>query len=621
MHPYVISLGFASLISAACGGAMFLHQRQHRGNQLTGLMLLSWAYWALLSALANLAPDAGTAKLLFRLSQIGPSLVGPLFLHILIAVARTERPGLRILRNAFYGCSAGLIYLVLQSDLFIANAVPSHWGYHLQPGKLFPLGFALAAISAGIGLRIGFGFVERLSDGERLQLPWIIGGASIALAIGAATDVALPGFGVQFPPLTSIALACVSMMIVWVDIHFGHSLLTPGSFANEILETLPDGVMLLRPDDRIRTANRGLAALAARAPDELEDLPVGELLSWSFDADEFDEVDCDLVKSDGVRIPVTVSGSTLHDRLGNHLGRVLVVRDLREVADLRRRLVTSARLAAVGELAAGIAHEINNPLAFVRSNLTQLETNWKEIREELHPDPSNERTRLAMADVEELVADSVEGVDRAAQIIRGVKSFSHTGTGTRESTDLNALLDDVLRVAEPQLRSRIRIERDYADLPVIECTPQSLRQVFMNLVLNASHAIESGGTILVRSRPCDGGIRIDVADGRLRHPARHHRPDLRPVLHHQGRRRRHGPRAWHRLPDRAAAQRHHHGRVEARPWCLLQRHATDVAREDEPGLAPDAAPIVDADANSTYQSVSAASGARALESRRGSQHS
>ncbi len=53
MHPYIVVLGFASLISAACGGAMFLHQRQHRGNQLTGLLLLGWAYWSLLSAFAS----------------------------------------------------------------------------------------------------------------------------------------------------------------------------------------------------------------------------------------------------------------------------------------------------------------------------------------------------------------------------------------------------------------------------------------------------------------------------------------------------------------------------------------------------------------------------------------
>jgi two-component system NtrC family sensor kinase len=511
VHPYVISLGFASLISAACGGAVFLHQRQHRGNRLAGLLLLGCGYWALMELLANLAPDAETASQLFRLSCFGPNLIGPLFLHIFLESAGDDRPLYRWLRNGLYGVGFGLSALALGSDLFMKGATTSYWGYHLQVGPLFPVAYLTGAIGATTGLALGFGVVDRLSDGERMQLPWVIAGAAVPMSISGATDLVLPMLGIHFPPLGSIALAFVALLIVWIDVRFGYSLLTPGSFATEILETLPDGVALLRPDDRIRSANKGLAQLAGRSAQSLQDLPIGELLSWSFDAEEFDEVDCELVNRDGARIPVAVAGSSLYDRLGNSLGRVLVVRDLREVADLRRRLITSARLAAVGELAAGVAHEINNPLAFVRSNLSQLETSWKRLRDALPPDPASE-TRVAMDDVDELVTDSLEGVDRAAEIIRGVKSFSHAGTGAREPTDLNALLEDVLRVAAPQLRSSIQVERDFATLPEIECTSQSLRQVFLNLVINASQAIETGGTILVRSRAMDGGVTVDVAD-------------------------------------------------------------------------------------------------------------
>ena len=103
----------------------------------------------------------------------------------------------------------------------------------------------------------------------------------------------------------------------------------------------------------------------------------------------------------------------------------------------------SARLAAVGELAAGIAHEINNPLAFVRSNLSQLEAIWKELR--LLPAPA-EHAEL-MRDVDALFEESIEGVDRAAEIVRSVRSFAHAGSASRESTDLRPLLEDVLHVA------------------------------------------------------------------------------------------------------------------------------------------------------------------------------
>src|SRR4029434_10352351 len=121
----------------------------------------------------------------------------------------------------------------------------------------------------------------------------------------------------------------------------------------------------------------------AQPVERMDGMPVSELLTWSFDSADHDEVDCELRTAGRGRIAVAVSSERLRDRQGNDLGHVVVVRDLREVADLRHRLVTSARLAAVGELAAGIAHEINNPMAFVRANLSQLAAHWKTVRDEL----------------------------------------------------------------------------------------------------------------------------------------------------------------------------------------------------------------------------------------------
>jgi len=186
-----------------------------------------------------------------------------------------------------------------------------------------------------------------------------------------------------------------------------------------------------------------------------------------------------------------------------------VVQDPRELADLRRQLVTSARLAAVGELAAGIAHEINNPLAFVRSNLSQLEAIWKELR--LLP-AAPEHAEL-LGDVDALFEESIEGVDRAAEILRSVRSFAHAGSASREPTDLRPLLEDVLHVASAQLRSRVNVLREYDDdLPRVICAPQQLRQVFLNLVLNAAQAVEPGGHVLVATRPDGDHVIVSVGD-------------------------------------------------------------------------------------------------------------
>ena len=151
-------------------------------------------------------------------------------------------------------------------------------------------------------------------------------------------------------------------------------MLAPGTFASEILATLRDGVALVRHDGLIRSANASLARLCGCGEDELIGRAIADFLpEYPRIADqEVEEYECQLVADPEQPIAISLSSSFILDRLGDRVGQVLAVRDLREVTALRSRLIMSGRLAAVGELAAGIAHEINNPIAFVQSNLNQL---------------------------------------------------------------------------------------------------------------------------------------------------------------------------------------------------------------------------------------------------------
>jgi signal transduction histidine kinase len=307
-------------------------------------------------------------------------------------------------------------------------------------------------------------------------------------------------------------MACLGAIAFASILRFGHSVLTPGTFAEQILATLPDGVALLHPDGRIRTTNPGLAAISGHSPADLVAMDVDRLLGSPFAGAGTGDPETELVRASGESIPVSIASSELHDRQGYLIGHVIVVRDLRDLAQLRSRLVMSARLAAVGELAAGIAHEINNPIAFVRSNLSLLASHWKTVTGELRGAGRAEAQRELIAEGEELIEESVEGVDRAAEIVRGVKGFSHAGSQLREATDLNQLLEDVLHVAAAQLRGRASVERCYAPLPPIECVPQELKQVFLNLIVNAGQAIGDAGTIRLATEAHGGFVMVRIED-------------------------------------------------------------------------------------------------------------
>jgi len=212
------------------------------------------------------------------------------------------------------------------------------------------------------------------------------------------------------------------------------------------------------------------------------------------------ERECELVAARGKRAAVSLAHSPLRDEEGNAIGHVIVVRDLREVASLRSRLVTSGRLAAVGELAAGIAHEINNPIAYVRSNVNLLERHWELIGAAFEKSKCGTRVRDALKEGSELLGEALEGVDRVAAIVRDVGGFSRGGPAQQELGDVNELLDAAVRVGAHQLRVAT-VERHYGELPLVPCVPQELMQVFLNLVLNAAQSIEGRGTVVTVELP------------------------------------------------------------------------------------------------------------------------
>jgi signal transduction histidine kinase len=289
--------------------------------------------------------------------------------------------------------------------------------------------------------------------------------------------------------------------VTWGFQYYGYSLLAPGVFAAEILATLPDGVALLRLDGRIRFANPGMERLASAPRGELEERPIESLIGdvRVDPSEEITDRECLLTAASGENPPVAISTSLLRDKRQNPIGLVLVARDLREVASLRSRLVVSDRLAAVGQLAAGIAHEINNPAAFVRANLGALDEVLETVRSKL-PAELEAELDASIAEGRELVEESLDGVDRVVSIVRDVKGFSHAGEVTPQQVELNPLLDSVLRVSAPQIPMGCPVERDYRDVPPVRGSPQELKQVFLNLVINAAQATSAGGGIHIATR-------------------------------------------------------------------------------------------------------------------------
>ena len=183
---------------------------------------------------------------------------------------------------------------------------------------------------------------------------------------------------------------------------------------------------------------------------------------------------------------------------GEISGALLLAEDITERNELERRLRLAQKMEAVGQLAAGIAHEINTPMAYVRSNLRALHEDWSRLREEIRKDPEGETASNLLAGAEELIVDSLEGVERTIAIARDMREFAHSAGAARESVDLNHELEACVRLASTQ-RPDVRIGESYAELPPLSASAGQLRQVFLNLIVNGLQAVGEGGSVSVSS--------------------------------------------------------------------------------------------------------------------------
>jgi len=187
---------------------------------------------------------------------------------------------------------------------------------------------------------------------------------------------------------------------------------------------------------------------------------------------------------------------------------------LGKVESAQQQLLQSEKMAAIGQLAAGVAHEINNPIGFVNSNLGTLKTYSAQILKLLdtyeklgiNGDQSAIDAARTEADIDfvredlpALLAESQEGLSRVTKIVQDLKDFSHVDQTGHQLSDLNAAMESTLNVVWSELKYKAEVVRELGDIPEVDCVPAQINQVFMNLLVNAAQAIETTGRITVRS--------------------------------------------------------------------------------------------------------------------------
>jgi hemerythrin-like metal-binding protein len=200
------------------------------------------------------------------------------------------------------------------------------------------------------------------------------------------------------------------------------------------------------------------------------------------------------------------------------------------LASAQRQLLQAEKMASVGQLAAGVAHEINNPIGFVNSNLGTLQKYAANLNKVLAVYAQAEAGLGANAlagvaevkravdlpylleDIPNLLKESQDGLARVKRIIQDLLDFSNADESTWQRISLEGCMDSVLNVAMSEIKDKAAVVKEYKGLPEVECMPSQINQVFLNLLMNAAEAIDSKGLITLRSGVQDNGVWLEVVD-------------------------------------------------------------------------------------------------------------
>lgn len=233
----------------------------------------------------------------------------------------------------------------------------------------------------------------------------------------------------------------------------------------------------------------------------------------------------------------------LKEALDSLEGKNVTLREaLENLQETQAHLFQSGKMASIGQLAAGVAHEINNPVGFVSSNLRTLLTYGRDLKallvlyraleEEAGQCPGRTSrcvdlaVRLAkerdeadldfiLGDLEELICQSMEGTDRVQKIVADLKEFSHVDQADLKEVNINQGLESTINVVSNELKYKAAVHKDFGELPLLLCYPQQINQVFMNLLINAGQAIEGRGEIAITTRRVEmprPGVEVHVRD-------------------------------------------------------------------------------------------------------------
>lgn len=528
----------AIAIPVTAGLALYTLLRPDRTplHVLMGATLGSVVLWMSALMVGLVADPAEDIRAIaFHFETLAIATMGPLFLTTIGRFARSpvfEKP---LAAAVSLGAVSTLLYAgyltngshhLFLNDLEAAlrNEHPREWGGPIY-WALQVWGFVCSFV--GMGFVVAAALRGRTRSERRRALTLL---GAIMTPIVAHLVFLTQWLPIPFSLATGAMAPCAFFFIRGVT-HYGLLVVQP-IVRQDVIEHFHDGIILADVDGVILDANHSAEDALHVAPGALRGCTLEDAFA-GFDGPASTGVDGAPLAPLGARIAsLSWRGKRFHEEvrtpdgravevtagavsaIGTQpAGRFVALRDRSEQRRSERLLQDRQRLESVGILAAGVAHEVNNPLAYVRSNLAHLQKIVAAVEKELAIERGGPGE--AFLELPEVLAESLEGLDRIGRIVDGMLHFSRLPEDAGIDVSVAKLIDDALRLGALHRNREVQVvQRLEPDLPTLTGSPQRLVQVLLNLLLNAKQALSgrSDGRIVVDAHRDGGHVEILVSD-------------------------------------------------------------------------------------------------------------
>ncbi|HEX3047805.1 MAG TPA: ATP-binding protein [Bacillota bacterium] len=401
-----------------------------------------------------------------------------------------------------------LLFTILA--FLFTEPVKEYWGYTFRRTSVMQVignswGLSYGLLSFFLLLKYYWTIRERK---KKQQAKYILIGQLFPNFAPILTEVLLPTLNLKLPEsiITSITLfAAFTGYAIWKYELF---VINPATTALNVFSTMPDSLILMNPELKILDANPSLLHLLGYQRKELIGAPFALLLGNNEKVKEkiraelksqglIQNFEINYQTKMGESIPIFFTGSIIKDKAGDISGVVGIGSDIRGIKQLQTQLFQSEKLKAVGHLAGGIAHEINNPLGVILGFAQSIAKRINEDDPLYLPIKSIEREAL-----------------RCKKLIGDLLAFSRAGVSQTEPLDINQTIDVTLSLVETGIKVKhIEINKEYQpDIPQITANRNQIQQVILNILGNAMDSMPRGGKIKIITKPAGDHIEISISD-------------------------------------------------------------------------------------------------------------